>query len=557
MKTSYLLCAAALASLQSCLIKNDMSYPRISAEVLAFAVEGQKSCTISTDTRRVDIVLEETAYAESLKVTESRVSVDSSKTDFPDAGDVIDLSEPRTYILSTYQDYEWTLAATQPIERYIRCENQGSSPIIDPVMKKANVFVVDNQSLQSVTITDMKLEREGSQIYLVTKGPDGTETVSEEPCSFPLEGVDVLTGMQLEVRYDDVKVRWSLSFEQEAVPVEITLADPWCYHVDIEATFGREGTPYVEYRKVVPEQTDSDGWIRFDDVKVDGINISASVPGDGISEGSEKLEPGTGYEFRVCTEEASSDVVKVTTGTPEQLYNMGFEDWYSVKSGKFDIWYPDLNETYKVWDSANPGSGSFVGSLTTPADAVALSGSGQKAARLESKNAVIAFAAGNIITGQFKRISGLGAIMDWGTPFTGRPRALKGYYAYKPVLVNTAKDPYKDLLNTMDQCQILVILTDWTEPFTVNTSENIFVDQTPENEHIIAYGKMESDKDTFSDPDSDANGYIPFTLELEYWKKGTVPTYAVVIACASYKGDYFTGGIGSVMYVDEFEFVYD
>lgn len=557
MKLSYPLAAAVLLILPSCLIKNEMSYPRVRADVLAFAVEGQKSCTINTDTRRVDIVLEETAYSNSLKVTESLVSVDTSGTGFPAAGDIIDLSEPRTYTLRTYQDYEWTIAATQPIERYIRCENQGSSPIIDPVMKTANVFVVDNQSLQSVTITDMKLEREGSQIYLVTREADGTESVSESPCSFPLEDVDVLTGMELEVRYDDVKVRWKLSFEQEAVPVEITLADPWCYHVDIEATFGRTGTPYVEYRKVEAQQSDTDGWIRFDDVHVDGINISASVPGDGISDDSEKLDPGTEYEFRVCTDDASSEIVKVTTGEPLQLYNMGFDDWYSVKSGKFDIWYPALNDTYKVWDSANPGSGAFVGSLTSPTETVAVSGPGERAAKLESKNAVIAFAAGNIITGQFKGISGLGAIMDWGTPFSGRPRALKGYYAYKPVLVNTAKDPYKDLMNTMDQCQILVILTDWTDPFTVNTSENIFVDQTRANEHIIAYGKMESDKDTFSDPSADANGYIPFTLELEYWKKGVVPTYAVVIACASYKGDYFTGGIGSVMYVDEFEFVYD
>ena len=28
-------------------------------------------------------------------------------------------------------------------------------------------------------------------------------------------------------------------------------------------------------------------------------------------------------------------------------------------------------------------------------------------------------------------------------------------------------------------------------------------------------------------------------------------------ACASYLGDYFTGGVGSLLYVDEFEFVYD
>ena len=553
------LAAAALLA-QSCLIENDMSYPRILANVVAFAVEGQESCTIDADSRTVTIVLEETADPASLKVTESALSEGASSTDFPQADAIIDLTETRTYTLSTYQDYKWTVTALQPVDRYIRCENQGSSPIINPEMRIANVFVLESQSLQHMTITDMKLEKEGSEIYLVTAGPDGAETVSDTPCVFPMEDVDVLTGMTAEVRYDDVKVRWKIAFEQETVEAEITKANPWCYHVDIEARFDGTGTPYLEYRRA--EGTDGDAgdseWTRFDDLDVDGINISAKVPSDNtVDEGSVRLDPGTQYEFRVCTETSRSDAVTVTTGTPDQIYNMNFNDWYSTKSGAYDIWYPNLNDTYQVWDTANPGSGAFVGSLTTPTASVPVSGQGQRAARLESKNAVIAFAAGNIITGKFKGISGLGAIMDWGTPFTARPKALKGYYAYKPVPVNTAKDPYKNLLNTMDQCQILVFLTDWTAPFTVNTSQNIFVDQSPSNPNIIAYGKMESDKDTFADPQADAGGYIPFTVELDWWRPDATPTYAVVIACASYKGDYFTGGIGSVMYVDEFKFVYD
>ena len=102
----------------------------------------------------------------------------------------------------------------------------------------------------------------------------------------------------------------------------------------------------------------------------------------------------------------------------------------------------------------------------------------------------------------------------------------------------------------MDQCQILVILTDWTGPFTINTTEGVFVDQTKENKSIIAYGKFESAENTGEE-------YREFTLPLEYWRPDATPAYAVVVACASYKGDYFTGGEGSVMFVDEFEFVYE
>ena len=101
----------------------------------------------------------------------------------------------------------------------------------------------------------------------------------------------------------------------------------------------------------------------------------------------------------------------------------------------------------------------------------------------------------------------------------------------------------------MDQCQILVMLTDWDEPFKVNTNAGTFVDQ--ENDpHIVAYAKFES-------PENTGGQYKEFTLPLEWRRPDATPKYAVIVACASYKGDFFTGGVGSMMYVDEFEFIYD
>lgn len=537
----------ALLAVQSCLFENDMSYPRVYANVTAFAVEGQEACTINTDARTVDLVLEETAYMNALTVTQSEISAEARCPDFPSVGDVLDLTGPRKYVLSTYQDYEWTISASQPIERYITCENQGSSPIIDAQEKTALVNVVETQSLQSVTVTSMKLEREGSDIYLVTDG-----TVASDPCEFPMT-IDAMTELEFEVRNDRETVRWKVTFIQEVVPVEITSVNAWCYHVDVTATFGRVGTPYIEYRRA-----DSNEWIRFDDVTVDGIDISASIPGgDTSDESSARLEAGTAYEFKVCTESSESDVVTVTTGTPDQIYNMDFEDWYYETENGNDVWYPNLNSSYLIWDTANPGAGTFVGSLTTPSETVPVSSAGRYAARLESKNALIAFAAGNIFTGKFGRIYGMGAILNWGTEFTARPKALTGYFSYSPVLINRVKPPYENLQNTMDKCQILVMLTDWSIPFEVNTTDGVFVVQDPSNTSIIAYGKMETDLETSTSEEADANGYIPFTLELEYWRPDATPTYAVVIACSSYRGDYFTGGEGSVMLVDDFRFIYD
>ena len=104
------------------------------------------------------------------------------------------------------------------------------------------------------------------------------------------------------------------------------------------------------------------------------------------------------------------------------------------------------------------------------------------------------------------------------------------------------------LMGKPDQCQILMFLTDWDEPFLVNTNEKKFVD-LDNDPGIIALGQLNS-----SESSSD---YIRFTIPLVYRDNQRMPEYLVIAAASSRYGDYFTGGRGSVLYIDEFEFVYD
>ena len=110
------------------------------------------------------------------------------------------------------------------------------------------------------------------------------------------------------------------------------------------------------------------------------------------------------------------------------------------------------------------------------------------------------------------------------------------------------KDPYSDKKGQTDESQILVFLTDWTGPFRVNTSEKTFVDLDNDS-GIIALGQLNS-----SNKDSD---YVKFTLPIVYRDNSRIPTHIVLAAASSRYGDYFTGGVGSVLLIDEFEFVYD
>ena len=255
------------------------------------------------------------------------------------------------------------------------------------------------------------------------------------------------------------------------------------------------------------------------------------------------LDGGTKYLIKaVSSNDTETREVEFTTGSAGTLYNLNFDDWY--QDGK--VWYPYAKGVDpSIWDSANKGAATFIGSSTSPVEGSdAVKG---KAARMESKYAVIAFAAGNLYTGKFGKIDGVGAQLDWGVPFSSRPVALKGYYKYTSKPINRTGDGMGSYKNKPDRAQITIALTDWNSVFRINTKNGDFVDFNGSD--IIAFGRLESDQ-SHSD-------YVEFTIPLEYRYTDKTPKYIVISAAASYLGDYFTGGEGSTLYLDELWLEYD
>lgn len=247
------------------------------------------------------------------------------------------------------------------------------------------------------------------------------------------------------------------------------------------------------------------------------------------------LAPDTQYVFRaVSAEDKETKEITFSTAASVTIHNLNFDSWSDSDK------YPNASG-YDIWDSANSSGAA----ITTKPVTDAVKGN---AARLESVKAMGMMAAGNIFTGQFAGLAGLGAKLDWGTPFSGRPIALRGYYKYSPKTIDMAKAPYTNKKGQMDQSQIVVFLTDWTAPFRINTSSQEFVD-LDNDPGIIALGQLNSSNE-------DA-GYVKFTLPLVYRDATRIPTYLVIAAASSRYGDYFTGGVGSVLHIDEFELVYD
>lgn len=313
-------------------------------------------------------------------------------------------------------------------------------------------------------------------------------------------------------------------------------ANPWAMFAYVNGKYTTDSAPEglgFQYRKASEtEWTDFAGEISYE-----GKTFSARITG---------LEPETLYEFRAVTAQDRRDdnVVSFTTEAADQLPNFNFDSWY--KDGK--NWYAnaDMGDNY-FWDSGNKGANTLSEvNPTSPEETFVVSG---KAVRMESKYVILAFAGGNIYSGSFGAVSGLGASINFGRPYTCRPTALHGWYSYAPKAIDKVKAPYEDLKGTMDVGKIYVALTDWNSPFNVNTNTGTFF-VPDEDPAVIAYGELEI-------PENSNGEYKEFTIDLEYRDLERIPTHVLVVATASKYADYFTGGVGSTMYIDEFEFIFE
>ncbi len=314
-------------------------------------------------------------------------------------------------------------------------------------------------------------------------------------------------------------------------------ATPWARFAVLEAvwyTVDRPAGFKVQYRKATEASwKDVTDYLDYDD---ETRTLKAEVW---------SLEAGQNYIFRTVTDADLAEgkdfpTVSFSTAAAPTVPNLSFDGWY--KNG--DAWIPNASSSSYVWDSANPGTASLGVVPTTPEESDVVSG---KAARLESSTAMGQFAAGNIYIGKFNKVSGVGAILDWGYRFTGRPIALRGYYKYAPKPINKTQAPYQSLNGTTDNCSIRIFLTDWTGMFTINTSKKQFL--SDDDPSIIGEGSLYSNVTN--------SGYVQFTIPIRYRDTERIPTYIEIVAAASRYGDYFTGGIGSVLKVDEFELIYD
>ena len=184
-----------------------------------------------------------------------------------------------------------------------------------------------------------------------------------------------------------------------------------------------------------------------------------------------------------------------------------------------------------------------------------------KAAHLESKYIVIKFAAGNIFTGSYLRTDGTNGILGFGRPFKAFPSKLSFDYKYNSEIINKVGDEaMRYMEGRPDSCQIYITLwhieaNEYEEyngekfPLIIRTRPSERHLFSPNDKRVVAYAQLTQG--------NDVNEWTSHTLELKYKDNKRVPTHIQVVASSSKYGDYFTGGVGSLLVLDNLKLHYE
>ncbi len=509
--------AAVAVGLGGC-IKNDLPYPQIACNITDFMVDGQSApAVIDPQTRTVTLTMSELADLQSVDLLSYTVEPEGCTVE--GLGRTLNLIRPVYATLSLYQDYVWTIRANQTIERYITVEPQMGEPVIDAPGRRVIVYVPKGTDLKKLTVTSLKLASPAATV---------TPDIVGKPTDFssPVELVVTDFGRQS---------LWTLYAETVDATVTLTGVDAWTRVVWLTASVADDSDSGFEYR--LQGSTD---WIRVGEITKSAGIITARVA---------HLSPSTTYEVRAFCGKDASAPRQFTTGTEAQLPNSTFDLWW--KDGK--VWNPWGEGQTPFWDTGNKGAATLGESNSQPT-AETQSGTGY-AAQLKCEfkgiGALGKIAAGNIFTGVYVRTDGTNGILNFGRQFSERPTRLRAMFKYKNApITHVGSDPrFADWKGRPDTAQVFIALTDWAEPLEIRTNPKNQQLFNPADPAIIAYGQLSMG--------SSVDDWTPLSIDLNYRSTSRVPKYILVVCTTSKYGDFFVGGNGGVLTIDDLTLEYD
>ena len=502
-------------------IHNDIPYPRIQANFVSFEVENAlQPASIDSIGRSVTVYL--TEEADPMKVCVKAFALSPQGAQWADSTTFaagVDLTSPLKTSVSLYQDYDWTISAVQTIERYFTVADQIGASTIDVPGQRVVAYVPQGTDLRNLEVKTLKLA--GPE---ATYSPDirGTRADFSRP-------------LNITVSEHGRESVWTIYVQESETSVSMQRVDAWTCVAWLYGN-AREGSSNgFQYKTAGSEE-----WI---DVPADWVTHN----GGAFTARLMHLQPETAYSARAVSDDEFSAPVDFTTETTYDIPNGSMDNWWL--DGK--IWCPWAQDGQPYWGTGNKGATTLGSSNTFPTEDTS-TGTGQ-AAQLETRFVGIGIigklAAGNLFAGTYVRTDGTDGVLDFGRPFTLRPTALKGFLKYKTAPISSTTSGFEYLKDRPDTCIVWCALIDSDSPFQIRTkpSERHLFD--PEASDVVAYGSVQYGYNI--------DNYQPFTVELTYRDTSRRPRYMLIVASASKYGDYYTGGNGAVLCVDDFSLEWD
>lgn len=412
-------------------------------------------------------------------------------------------------------------------------------------------FPADN--LTSTLTVINQSDKEYSQTYEITNVQPRDHYI----LNYKVAGQGSMGGVDITVDEGETIYTFSVVVPTQATTqLQTNPANAWsnfAYASGVITAF--EGTPYDANVHFEYKANNTDTWTR----------VAAAPNGDNYTATLSDLTPETKYTYRMIyvngSETFTGNEETFTTEASAQLPNCKFDNW--IKSSNTIYPTSEADNTlygYSYWDTSNPGTTQGLGSLsgvgntTEGSSEVVDPKKGGMSAKLTSSAAMGKYAAASLYTGSFGGLVNMtdGAFINFGRPFTSRPTQMRGFFKYAPVNIdyrgkNTPEG--EGLIGTPDQCAIYIALT--TEAITVNNTDVSSFVKWESDTRVIAYGALPA-----SECISTNREWKEFTIDLKYKDLTTKPTHVIAVFTCSRYGDYFTGGKGSQMFVDETELIY-
>lgn len=529
MKIYRILALVLFAALSGC-IKNDLPYPMIFGQVESISIEGAEQIKIDPTSQIISVVLSDTVDLRKVKINDIKVSEESRST--LNSGDVIDLCSakrygvgaPYSFTITTFQEYEWTIVAEQPLNQQIVLSGSIGAAQIDNDNYRAVVNVAQTQDLYSIVVEEFKV---APSVAVYTPNP------------FQIS--DFSRSVTIEAEYFGIVENWTITVQQTEQNVLTGTNNAWSRFAYLYGDVLSTSTMQCgfEYRGVNDTE-----WTVLE-TKNEYGKISAVA---------KDLTPNTEYVYRAYLGSEYGDEVSFTTDITPAVPNLNFEQAYLESS----VWYFNESDGNSYWATGNEGiktSGKPSSTTSVEGGDEAVSG---KAVRMTTYNDVIMVkvAAGNLFTGTYKTVLSANpsealksAVM--GREFSGRPTSLSGWYRYAPQVItsgsywqNAATEfgfNFADSVGKNDWCHIYVSLEKWPDGATVRPEENLIT--------RVGYGELTNNQEVGS--------YSEFNIPIEYYDQVTKPDHISIVATSSRNGGYFCGAAGSTLYVDEFALGYD